>query len=150
MSIWKSPVRLDALNESGGSDNMLRALGIRFTSVGDDFLEATMPVDARTKQPAGILHGGASCVLAETLGSVASGLVVGHGDYDCLGIEINANHLAAVTSGTVTGRVAPVRLGRSLHVWDIRMTDDRQRLTCVSRLTVMVRPKRADSSTPPV
>jgi 1,4-dihydroxy-2-naphthoyl-CoA hydrolase len=124
---------------------MLHALGIRFTGAGEDYLEAAMPVDARTRQPAGILHGGASCVLAETLGSVASNLVVGDGEAECLGIEINANHLNAVRDGTVTGRVTPTRLGRSLHVWDIRITDERGRLTCVSRLTVMVRPKRSGS-----
>jgi 1,4-dihydroxy-2-naphthoyl-CoA hydrolase len=145
MSIWKHPVDLDALQSSATADNMLHALGIRFTAVGDDYLEATMPVDARTRQPAGILHGGASCVLAETLGSVASNLVAGYGEQECLGIEINANHLNAVRSGLVTGRVTPTRLGRSLHVWDIRLTDDAGRLTCVSRLTVMVRPKRQGS-----
>lgn len=145
MAIWKSAVDLKSLNAMRDAANMLNALGIRFTEVGDDYLQATMPVDERTKQPAGILHGGASCVLAETLGSVASNLVVGYGEADCLGIEINANHLNAVASGTVTGRVTPVRLGRSLHVWDIRMTDDRGRLTCVSRLTVMIRPKRQGS-----
>jgi len=147
MAIWKEPVTLEALNAYGGTDHMLPTLGIRFTEVGDDYLVATMPVDARTKQPAGILHGGASCVLAESLGSVASSLVAGR-DKDALGIEINANHLASVPSGVVTGRVTPTRLGQSLHVWDIRLTDERGRLTCVSRLTVMIRERRAGSPVP--
>lgn len=147
MAIWKESATVEALNAYGGTDHMLHTLGIRFTEVGDDYLVATMPVDSRTKQPAGILHGGASCVLAETLGSVASSLVAGR-DRDALGIEINANHLASVAGGLVTGRVTATRLGQSLHVWDIRLTDERGRLTCVSRLTVMIRERRAGAPTP--
>ena len=120
------------------------ALGIEFTAIGEDYLEAQMPVDARTRQPAGILHGGASVVLAESLGSIASHLVIGLDTGICVGIEINASHLSSVGSGWVLGRVTPVRLGRTLHVWDIKIREQssqENKYTCMSRLTVMVRSK---------
>jgi 1,4-dihydroxy-2-naphthoyl-CoA hydrolase len=121
---------------------MVDAIGVHFTEVGDDYLEATMPVDARTKQPYGILHGGASAALAESLGSVASNMVLPEG-WEALGIELNANHLKAVSTGIVTGRVTAIHVGRTLHVWEIRITDSNSSLTCVSRLTVLVRERRA-------
>ncbi len=113
------------------------ALGIVFTEIGPDFLGATMPVDARTRQPYGLLHGGASVLLAETLGSTAANLCTEPGEI-CVGIEINANHLAAVRDGLVTGTARPLHVGRRTQVWEIRIEDDLGRLVCVSRLTLAV------------
>ncbi len=113
-------------------------LGIRFTEVGNDFIKATMPVDERTRQPFGLLHGGASVVLAETLGSVASALVLNMDRSICVGLEINANHIRSVQSGMVTGTVTPIHLGSTTHVWDIRIHDEDNKLVCISRLTVAV------------
>lgn len=139
MSIWKKQVTLDTLN-SPEPRTIHHSLGIQFTTIGPDFLEATMPVDERTHQPAGILHGGASVVLAESLGSVASLLASGS-ERKCVGIEINASHLRAVRKGTVKGRATPIRLGQSLHVWDIRIFENEQpnaAQICQCRLTVMI------------
>ena len=115
----------------------IQALGIEFTAIGADHLVATMPVDARTRQPYGLLHGGASVVLAETLGSSAGNLCVDDGQV-CVGLEINANHLRAVRDGHVTGTARPLHLGRTTQVWEIRIEDARGRLACVSRLTLAV------------
>ncbi len=112
-------------------------LGIVFTELGPDFLRATMPVDARTRQPYGLLHGGASVLLAETLGSSAGNLCVDD-DTMCVGIEINANHLVAVREGLVTGTARPLHIGRRTQVWDIRIEDAAGRLACVARLTLAV------------
>ena len=128
-----TPAELDAL--SAGS--AIEHLGIVFTEVGDDFVRATMPVDARTVQPYGLLHGGASVLLAETLGSSAGNLCVPDGQR-VVGIEINANHLAAVTGGLVTGTARPLHVGRRTQVWEIRIEDERGRLACISRLTLAV------------
>jgi 1,4-dihydroxy-2-naphthoyl-CoA hydrolase len=117
-------------------------IGIEFTEVGPDFLRGTMPVDERTIQPYGLLHGGASCVLAETLGSVASAYVIDHAKFYCVGLEINANHVRGVRSGIVTATARPLHLGASTHVWDIKIEDERGKLVCVSRLTVMIVPKK--------
>jgi uncharacterized domain 1 len=116
-------------------DTAIVALGIVFTEVGPDFLRATMPVDARTLQPYGLLHGGASVLLAETLGSSAGNLCVGE-DAMVVGIEINANHLTAVREGLVTGTARPLHVGRSTQVWDIRIEDEVGRLACIARLTL--------------
>ena len=116
-------------------------LGIVFTEIGPDFVRATMPVDARTRQPYGLLHGGASVLLAETLGSTAGNLCVEPGEL-CVGIEINANHLNAVREGQVTGTARPLHVGRRTQVWEIRIEDDPGRLVCVSRLTLAVIAKR--------
>jgi 1,4-dihydroxy-2-naphthoyl-CoA hydrolase len=113
-------------------------LGLVFTELEKDVLKAKMPVDHRTVQPYGLLHGGASCVLAETLGSVASSLVINPDKFICVGIEINANHVRSVREGFVTGICTPIHLGASTHVWDIRIHDDNERLICVSRLTVAI------------
>ena len=129
---------LDALNEMCRGTAM-EPLGIVFTAMGPDWLRATMPVDQRTHQPYGLLHGGASVLLAETLGSSAGMLCVGEGEA-CVGIEINANHLRGVREGLVTGTARPLHVGRQTQVWDIRIEDDRQRLVCVSRLTLAVIP----------
>ncbi len=124
---------------SAGS--MLETLGIEFTELGDDYLRGRMPVDARTKQPFGLLHGGASVVLAESLGSMAGNLCLDPERAHAVGLEINANHLKAVTSGWVTGTARPIHIGRSTQVWDIRIEADDGRLCCISRLTLAVTAK---------
>jgi len=116
-------------------------LDIQFTEVGDDFLTATMPVDERTHQPAGILHGGASVVLAETLGSIASYMCIDPEKYMAVGLEINANHLRPVKSGLVTGICKPLHIGAKTHVWEIKIYNDKGKMNCISRLTVAVIPK---------
>ena len=113
-------------------------IGIVFTEIGDDYLKATMPVDHRTRQPYGLLHGGASVALAETLGSVASSLVLDTSVFICVGLEINANHIRSARQGLVTGIASPIHLGSSTHVWDIKIYDDKERLLCISRLTVAI------------
>jgi 1,4-dihydroxy-2-naphthoyl-CoA hydrolase len=117
---------------------MAEYLGIEWVEIGDNFLKATMPVDHRTKQPYGLLHGGASCVLAETIGSVASAMVVDHAKFYCVGLEINANHIRSAKEGVVTGIATPLHLGATTHVWDIKIHDEKNKLICVSRLTVAV------------
>lgn len=121
-----------------GTNTIGELLDIRFTEVGENFLKATMPVDHRTHQPYGLLHGGASCVLAETLGSVASAMIINPEKFICVGLEINANHVRSVRSGSVTGITTPIHIGASTHVWDIKIYDERQKLVCVSRLTVTI------------
>lgn len=135
-SPFRRATTLEALNASSRGTAM-EPLGIVFTEIGPDFLRATMPVDARTHQPYGLLHGGASVLLAETLGSTAGMLCVEEGR-GCVGIEINANHLRGVRSGTVTGTARPLHVGGRTQVWEIRIEDDSARLVCVSRLTLAV------------
>jgi 1,4-dihydroxy-2-naphthoyl-CoA hydrolase len=135
MSIWFEPYTLDQLPSHGG---LQKHLGIEFTEIGPDFLRGRMPVDERTHQPYGILHGGASVALAETLGSVGAGLVIDRSKYGCVGQEINANHIRGVSSGFVIGTARPVHLGRRSHVWEIRITDEQDRLICISRLTMFI------------
>lgn len=125
-----------------GKNTMGELLDIRFTEIGCDFLKATMPVDNRTHQPYGLLHGGASATLAETVGSVASALIINTEKQKCVGIEINANHLRSVTTGLVTAIAKPLHIGASTHVWDIRITDEKEKLICVSRLTVAILNKK--------
>lgn len=122
-----------------GKNTIGEQLGIEFTEIGNEHIKARMPVDNRTHQPYGLLHGGASCVLAETLGSIASALVVDHNLYMTLGIEINANHLRSVRSGYVEGSCKPEHIGKTLHVWNITITDEANRKICISRLTVMIK-----------
>jgi 1,4-dihydroxy-2-naphthoyl-CoA hydrolase len=124
---------------------MVDHLDIVFTEFGDDFISASMPVDHRSKQPAGLLHGGASVALAETLGSVASAFCARDGGTMPVGIEINANHLRSARDGRVHGKVKPIRLGAHLHVWNIEVTDESGQLVCVSRLTVMMVPASQSS-----
>lgn len=121
---------------------MCEVLDMKFTEIGDDFLKATMPVDKRTKQPAGLLHGGASVALAESLGSIASALCLKSQDKMPVGIEINANHLKSATSGLVTGTCRPIRVGQTMHVWNIEIHNEKMELVCVSRLTVMIVDKK--------
>ncbi|MCU0451738.1 MAG: hotdog fold thioesterase [Bernardetiaceae bacterium] len=129
---------LSELNAPGRS-SMAQHLGIEFTELGPDFVQARMPVDHRTQQPMGLLHGGASVVLAETLGSVAGWMAAPEG-FHCVGLEINANHLRGVTSGFVYGQASPLHVGRSTQVWEIKITNEEGKLVCVSRLTVAVVP----------
>jgi len=141
MALWKQQATLDVVN--GWSPNtMIAHLGIRITDIGDDYLRGTMPVDARTHQPYGILHGGASVALAETLGSYAAMLCCDPGFY-AVGLDINANHVRAVASGSVTGTARPLHVGRSTQVWEIRIEDEVGKLVCISRLTMAVVPKQA-------
>ena len=125
-----------------GDGTMTEYLGLEWVEVGKDFLKAKLPVDNRTIQPYGLLHGGASCVLAETLGSVASHLVIDTNEFLCVGIEINANHIRSARKGFVYGVCTPLHLGSSTHVWDIRITDEQEKLVCISRLTVAIIKKK--------
>lgn len=133
---------LAAINASG-ADSMVAHLGITVTEQGEDFLRGTMPVDPRTRQPFGLLHGGASVALAESLGSLAGNLCLDNDALMAVGLEISANHVRAVTSGIVTGTARPLHLGRNTQVWDIRIEDEEGRLVCVSRLTLAVVARRA-------
>ena len=135
--IWKKNVGADQLNAKR-SGTMLDHLDIVFTDIGERHLSATMPVDHRTIQPLGLLHGGASVVLAETVGSTAAMLCVDTDTRYCVGLEINANHVRSVRSGHVTGTARPVHLGRSTQVWRIDIRDDQERLVAMSRLTMAV------------
>ena len=139
MMIWKTPPTLEILNDIG-KDSMSGHLGIEFTEFGDDFMTASMPVDHRTVQPFRILHGGASVALAETLGSVASVMCLSDmSKYQAVGVEINANHLSSAREGSVVyGTVRPIRVGRTMHVWNIEIKNAEGKLICVSRLTVAI------------
>jgi 1,4-dihydroxy-2-naphthoyl-CoA hydrolase len=141
-TIWFAGVDLDALNTRHAGD-INGHLGIEMTAFGPDWLEGRMPVDARTRQPMGILHGGASVVLAETLASVAANLCVDRDRAYCVGQEVNANHLRSASEGYVTGVVRPFHLGRTSQVWGIEIRDDQGRPTCVARLTIAVVTRRA-------
>jgi len=139
--IWHDKnLKLESLKDLG-KGTMSEHVGLEWTELGDDFLKARMPVDHRTIQPYGLFHGGASCVLAETLGSVCSVLVVDHTKFYCVGIEINANHVRSAKNGYVTGVCTPLHIGRQTHVWDIKIYNEENKLTCVSRLTVAVVPR---------
>lgn len=138
--MWKKETSVTELNSRFRHD-LGSLLEIEFTEVGEDYLEARMPVTEKVHQPAGILHGGASVVLAETLGSVASGLLIDAERYMAVGLEINANHLRPVKQGFVRGVCRPVHIGGKTHVWDIRLFDDRGKMSCISRLTVAVIPR---------
>lgn len=135
--IWKNRPSIELYN-SFTKDTLVQHLGIEFESVGDDFLSASMPVDARTHQPMGLLHGGASVALAETVGSMAAIFCLDDPTlFSVVGIEINANHLKSVREGKVIGTARPIRLGRKVHVWEINITHNDD-LICISRLTLMV------------
>ena len=135
-AIWTRPISIEALTESH-RNTAPEHLGLEFLEVGDDFIRARVPVDRRTRQPYGILHGGVSVVLAETLGSCGAIYCTPPGQR-VVGLDINANHIRAATSGWVTGKTTPVHIGRSTHVWAIELFDDQGRLTCVSRITMAV------------
>jgi 1,4-dihydroxy-2-naphthoyl-CoA hydrolase len=140
MSIWRQRPTIEALNALT-RNTMMEHLEIHFTAVGDDCLVATMPVDRRTHQPAGLLHGGASAALAETLGSAAANCCLDAAAEYAVGLEINANHLRGVRSGQVTGTARPLHIGRRTQVWETRVEDNEGRLVCVSRLTLAVVPR---------
>jgi 1,4-dihydroxy-2-naphthoyl-CoA hydrolase len=140
MRLWKAPTDLDLIRR-WQKDTLDSALGIEITEIGVDYVRGTMPVDARTRQPFGLLHGGASVALAETLGSTAANLCLEPGKEVAVGLEINANHLRAVNAGTVTGTARPIHVGRSTQVWDIRIENEAGRMTCIARLTMAVMPK---------
>lgn len=140
MSIWRHRPTLEALNTLS-KNTLVELLEIRFTEVGDDYLVATMPVDARTHQPFGLLHGGATAALAETLGSSGANCCLDMSTEYAVGLEINANHLRPVRQGKVTGTARPVHLGRRTQVWDTRVEDEAGKLVCVSRLTLAVMPR---------
>ena len=138
MSIFAKTVTVEMLNERFQLPHMGTFLGIEFTEVGEHHLAARMPVNERTHQPMGILHGGASVVLAETLGSVGGWLVLTDDSKTCVGLEINANHIRSVSSGYVTGRATPLHIGRNTQVWEIKITNEKKQLVCISRLTLAV------------
>ncbi|HEX2530674.1 MAG TPA: hotdog fold thioesterase [Burkholderiaceae bacterium] len=137
MRIWKKTKNLQDIQQ-WNANTAAERLGIEFSGMGDDWLSARMPVDARTVQPFGLLHGGASVLLAETVGSCAADLCVEEGQGACVGLDINANHLRAATKGWVTATARPLHLGRATQVWEIRIVDEVQRLICISRLTMAV------------
>jgi 1,4-dihydroxy-2-naphthoyl-CoA hydrolase len=138
MSIWfKKELSLTDFAELG-KGTMGEHIGIEWTELGEDFLSARMPVDHRTRQPYGLLHGGASVALAETLGSVAAAMVVDDTKFYCVGLDINANHIRSAREGFVTGIAKPLHIGASTHVWEIKIYDEREKLICVSRLTVAI------------
>jgi 1,4-dihydroxy-2-naphthoyl-CoA hydrolase len=139
MRIWKSELSLDQAN--GWHNTMIERIGIAVTDIGDDYVRGTMPVDARTHQPYGLLHGGASVALAETLGSLGAMMCADAKTHLAVGLDINANHLRGVTDGIVTGTARPIHLGRTTQVWEIRIEDERLRLVCIARLTVAIVPR---------
>jgi 1,4-dihydroxy-2-naphthoyl-CoA hydrolase len=141
MSIWKGDVTTQLINDLN-KNTLGGFFDICFTEVGPDFLRATMPVTSKVKQPFGLLHGGASVALAETMGSVASLCVVNRELFMGVGVEINANHIKAVTEGTVHAVCSPIKIGGKLHIWEIKIYDDSKELCCLSRFTCMVVPKR--------
>jgi len=136
-SIWFEPFTLEQLH-SRGLKTMVHHLDIQFTEIGEDYLTPTMPVGEKTQQYMGILHGGASCVLAETVGSVAANCVIDHTKYRAVGQEISASHLRPVPGGSVTAIAKPLMLGKRSHVWEIKIYNDQGKMSCISRLTMAV------------
>ena len=137
MSIWKTPIDLDTINQRS-IDTLAAHCGVVFTKIGDDYLVATMPIDHRTKQPMGIMHGGASCMLAETIGSTAANFCVDIKKQYCVGLDINTNHIRSIRSGLVTATTKPLHLGRSTQVWSIEIINEKQQLISINRLTMAV------------
>ena len=137
MGIFREDITLDSLN-AFAKNTMAEVIGIEFVSIGDDYLEAKMPVDRRTHQPLGLLHGGASVALAETMGSVAAFCCIDPAKQFCVGLEINANHLRGARSGFVKGITKPIHIGKKTQVWEIRITNEENELVCISRITIAV------------
>src|SRR5271169_1873091 len=135
MTLWKTQTTLDQLKVRS-KNTLAERLGIEYLEIGDDFLKAKMPVDYRTRQPAGLLHGGASVVLAETLGSIAAGLCINREKKEIVGLEINANHIRPVKDGWVTGVTKPIHIGNTTQIWEIKIYNEQNKLICISRLTV--------------
>ncbi len=146
MAIWFATPDLAAA-QAMAANTLVAHLGIEYTAIGDDFLTARMPVDQRTRQPFGLLHGGASVALAETLGSVAANLCVDTSQHICVGLEINANHVRPARDGYVWGTVKPIHIGGSTQIWQTEIRDKEERLICLSRLTVAVLARKADPKT---
>ena len=137
MSIWKGRVTIEDFNKRS-ENTLVQHLGIEFTEIGDDYLKGSMPVDHRTVQPAGILHGGASLALAESLGSIAGFMCIDREKQYCVGMEINGNHIRPVRSGRVYGIAKPIHIGKKTHVWEISITNQNDKLVCESRLTLAI------------
>lgn len=137
MAIWFVPITEKTLNDRG-KNTMGAFLGIQFYEIGDDYLKASMPVNDKTKQPVGILHGGANVVLAETIASTAANAVIDINTSYCVGLEINANHMRSVKDGLVTGVTRPIHLGRTTQIWQIDIFDEEGKQTCTSRMTAAV------------
>lgn len=144
MRIWKQDLTLERANR--WPNTMIEHLGIRVTDIGADYVRGTMPVDARTRQPYGLLHGGASVALAETLGSLGAMMCADAAAELAVGLDINANHVRGVSDGVVTGTARPLHLGRTTQVWEIRIADERERLVCIARLTVAIVPRPAPTA----
>lgn len=140
MSIWNGKITCELLNELN-KNTLGENFEIKFTEVGQDYLKATMPVNSKTKQPFGLLHGGASVALAETIGSVASWCIVNRDLFIGVGIEINASHIKSVTSGHVIAVCKPLKVGGKTHIWDIKIANENGETCCVSRFTAMIIPK---------
>lgn len=141
MKIWNDDITIAALTFRG-KNTMIEHLGIEFIEIGDDFLLAKMPVDHRTHQPLGIMHGGASCALAETVGSTAANCCVDPGKFYCVGLEINTNHIRSIREGFVYGLAKPYHLGKSTQVWSIEITNEKKQIISINRLTMMVMEKK--------
>lgn len=141
MKIFKEGATLEIMNRMS-ANTMVGHLGIVFTAMGDDYIEATMPVDHRTHQPLGLLHGGASVALAETLGSVAANCCIDVSKQYCVGLDINANHIKSVRSGLVKGVTRPIHIGGKTQVWEIKIFSEQQELVCISRITMAVMDKK--------
>jgi len=148
MAIWFAKTSLEGLN-ARSRNTLVEHIGIEYTEIGDDYIKARMPVDHRTIQPARILHGGASVVLAETLGSVAAYYCIDPEQKMAVGLEINANHVRSVRNGYVTGTVRPLHIGNSTQIWEIHIQDDHDRLVCISRITMAVLDHRTERSGAP-
>ncbi|MGA9341976.1 MAG: hotdog fold thioesterase [Rhodanobacteraceae bacterium] len=142
MRIWKQSLDIDRINASM-KNTLCEQLAMRVTEIGDDFVRGTMPVDARTHQPFGLLHGGASVALAESLGSLAGNMCLDQEQSVAVGLDINANHVRAVSEGIVVGTARPLHLGRGTQVWEIRIESEKGQLVCISRLTLAVVPRQA-------
>jgi 1,4-dihydroxy-2-naphthoyl-CoA hydrolase len=148
MSIWfRENITLDTI-QSFGKNTMVEHIGIEFIEIGENYIKAKMPVDHRTVQTYGLLHGGASVTLAETIGSIAAALIIDREKYYCVGLEINANHIRSATKGFVFGTALPLHVGNLTHVWEIKIHDDEERLLCVSRLTVAIIKRDPNKSFP--
>ncbi|MEO5601020.1 MAG: hotdog fold thioesterase [Cyclobacteriaceae bacterium] len=137
MGVFQEGITLEQLNKLS-SNTMAERIGIEFTAIGDDYMEAKMPVDERTQQPLGMLHGGASVALAETMGSVAATCCVDTTRQFCVGLDINANHIRSVRSGYVKGITKPLHIGKKTQVWEIRILNEKEELICISRITMAV------------
>jgi 1,4-dihydroxy-2-naphthoyl-CoA hydrolase len=141
MNIWKNPIDLVLISDTR-KETLVELMGIEFTEIGPDFLKGRMPVDRRTHQPFGIMHGGASCVLAETIGSIAGNYCVDSAKQFCVGLDINTSHVRMVKSGYVTGTAKPVHLGKTTQIWEVRIVDEEDRLVSITRLTLAVLDRR--------